>query len=117
MIKKVAYKDISNWGLPNADHYDMRSARFMGDEQGLKSFWVGLSEYEPGGGIKFSGADSPNEKVYYLIEGELTITDKDGNETVLGPLDSLYRGPGDEAELKNTGSTVARMLVVVNVIP
>lgn len=115
-MKKVAYKDISNWGLP-ADHYDMRSARLMSDEQGLKSFWVALSEYDPGGGIKFSGGDSPNERVYYLIEGELTLTDKDGNKTVLGPLDSVYRGPGDAAELKNTGTTVARMLVIVNVIP
>jgi len=116
-MKKVAYTDISNWGLPNAEHFNMRSARFMGEEQGLKSFWVGLSEYEPGGGIEFSGADVPNEKVYYLIEGELTLTDGDGNKTVLGPLDSVYRGPGDAASLLNTGSTVAKMLVIVNVIP
>jgi uncharacterized cupin superfamily protein len=116
-MKKVAYSEISNWGLPNAEHFNMRSARFMGADQGLTSFWCGLSEYEPGGGIEFSGADSPNEKVYFLIEGELTLTDKDGNETVLGPKDSVYRGPGDAASLLNTGTTTARMLVVVNVIP
>ena len=116
-MEKVSYSDISNWGLPNADHFSMRSARFMGEDQGLKSFWCGLSEYEPGGGIKFSGEDSPNEKVYYLIEGELTLTDKDGNKTVLGPKDSIYRGPGDACSVENTGTTTATMLVVVNVIP
>jgi glyoxylate utilization-related uncharacterized protein len=116
-MKKVAYSEISNWGLPNAQHFNMRSARFMGADQGPTSFWCGLSEYEPGGGIEFSGADSPNEKVYFLIEGELTLTDKDGNKTVLGPKDSVFRGPGDAASVLNTGTTKATMLVVVNVIP
>ena len=115
-MKKVAFADITNWGLPPA-HFNMRSARFMGVDQGLKSFWCGLSEYEPGGGIEMSGADSPNERVYFLLEGELTLTDPDGNKTVLGPKDSVYRGPGDAASMVNTGTATARMLVIVNVVP
>jgi uncharacterized cupin superfamily protein len=115
-MKKVAFADISNWGMPPA-HFDMRSARFMGADQGLETFWCGFSEYQPGGGVEFSGADSPNERVYFVLEGELTLTDADGNKTVLGPKDSVYRGPGDAASVLNTGTTIARMLVVVNVIP
>jgi mannose-6-phosphate isomerase-like protein (cupin superfamily) len=116
-MKKVAYSEISNWGLPNAQHFNMRSARFMGADQGLKTFWCGLSEYEPGGGIEYSGEDSPNEKTYTVIEGELTLTDKDGNKFVLGPKDTIFIGPGEGRSVLNTGTTKATMMVVVNVIP
>jgi mannose-6-phosphate isomerase-like protein (cupin superfamily) len=115
-MKKVAYKDITNYGMPPA-HLNMRSARFQGEaETGLKSFWCGLSHYEPGGGVEWSGEDSPQEKVYVVLEGELTIKGKD-EEFVLGPKDSLYIGPNEGRSVLNNGSKTATMLVVVNVIP
>ena len=114
-MKKVAFADMKNWGMPPA-HFNMRSARFQGEaETGLKSFWCGLSHYEPGGGIEWSGEDSPNEKMYMVLEGELTIKGKD-EEFVLGPKDSLYIGPNEGRSLINKGSKTATMLVVVNVI-
>ena len=116
-MKKVAFADIGNWGMP-PNHFKMRSAKFQGEaETGLKTFWCGLSEYEPGGGIEFAGEDSPNEKVYLVIEGQLTVTDKDGKEYVLGPKDSIYIGPNEGRSLINNGKTKATMMVVVNVIP
>ena len=114
-MKKVAFADISNWGMPPA-HFKMHSARIHGAaETGVQSFWCGLSDYEPGGGIEWSGEDSPNEKVYMVLEGELTIKGKD-EEFVLGPKDSLYIGPNEGRSLINNGSKTATMMVVVNVI-
>jgi mannose-6-phosphate isomerase-like protein (cupin superfamily) len=114
-MKKVAYSDMKDWGMPPA-HFDMRSARFQGEaETGLKSFWCGLSHYEPGGGVEWSGEDSPNEKVYVALEGELTVKGKD-EEFVLGPRDSLYLGPNEGRSVKNNGKETATMVVIVNVI-
>lgn len=114
-MKKVAFKDIQNWGMPPA-HFSMRSARIHGEaETGVTSFWCGLSEYEPGGGIEWSGEDSPNEKVYMVLDGELTVTGKD-EEFVLGPKDSIYIGPNEGRSLLNKGNKTATMMVVVNVI-
>ena len=67
----------------------------------------------PGGGIEWSGEDSAEEKVYIVIEGELTVKGAD-EEFVLGPLDSLYIGPHEGRSVINNGARPAIMLVVVN---
>ena len=78
---------------------------------GSKFAWTGLSQFLPGGGAEMD--TSPLEKIYVVLEGEITI-ELDGGEThVLGPLDSCYI-PGDEARaIKNEGNTVVTMLVVM----
>ena len=114
-MKKVAFSDIQSWGLPPA-HYKMRSARLQGKaETGLESFWCAISEYEPGGGVEWSGEDSPEEKVYVVLDGELTVKGKD-EEITLGPKDSLYIGPNEVRSVVNNGKKTATLLVVVNVI-
>ena len=117
-MKKVAFADISNWGMPPA-HFNMRSARFMGADRDRAHRASGAASpsTSPGAASSGRGEDSPNEKVYLVLEGELTLTGKDGRKIVLGPKDSIYIGPGEGRSLLNTGSDGATMLVVVNVIP
>ena len=111
-MKKVARADITTYGVP-PKHFNVNSFRLQGEaETGLRSFWVGCSHYLPGGGIEWSGEDSPEEKVYIVIEGELTVKGED-EEFVLGPLDSLYIGPGEGRSVANNGTRPAVMLVVV----
>ena len=51
------------------------------EEGGPTNQWVGLSQFLPGGG---AGPDAtPFEKVYVVLEGEMTVI-VDGTETVLG---------------------------------
>lgn len=57
-------------------------------------------------------AGSPFEKVYVVIEGELTIITEDG-ETVLGPLDSCHIAAGEARAVENRTNRVASMLVTV----
>jgi len=112
-VKKIARADMKNYGVP-PKHFNVNSVRLQGEaESGLKSFWIGLSHYLPGGGIEWSGEDSAEEKVYLVVEGELTVTGKD-EEFVLGPLDSLYIGPNEGRSVINNGTKPAIMLVVVN---
>jgi len=115
-VKKVAYADMTKYGVP-PKHFNVVSGRFQGEtETGLKAFWMGMSHYLPGGGVEWSGEDSAEEKVYFILEGELTVTSKD--ETfVLGPRDSLYIGPNEGRSIVNNTSKPATMVVVVNTMP
>jgi glyoxylate utilization-related uncharacterized protein len=112
-VKKVSYADMTKYGVPPR-HFNVVSGRFQGEaETGLKSFWMGMSHYLPGGGVEFSGADSAEEKVYFVLEGEITVKGEK-EEFVLGPRDSLYIGPNEGRSIVNNTSKPATMLVIVN---
>ncbi len=74
---------------------------------------MGLSHYLPGGGMEYSGTDSPQEKVYLVLEGELTVKGEQ-EEFVLGPLDSLYIGPNEGKSIVNNTNKPATMVVIVS---
>jgi mannose-6-phosphate isomerase-like protein (cupin superfamily) len=112
-VKKIARADLKEYGIP-PKHFNVNAVWLQNEERsGLKSFRVGVSHYLPGGGIEWSGEDSAEEKVYIVIEGELTVKGTD-EEFVLGPLDSLYIGPNEGRSVINNGTKPAVMLVVVN---
>ena len=103
------FEDAQPYTAPN--HWDMRSLRLQGfEEGGPKKFWTGLSHFLPGGG---AGPDSsPLEKVYVVLSGELTV-EVDGRETVLQPMDSCFIGPNETRKIVNNGNDVVTMLVVM----
>ena len=78
MIKR-SYKDLEPY-FP-AGHFGVTCKRYHGkDETGAEKFWIGIYEFEPGGGADWAYDDNPLEKVYFILEGEMTVTDKDGNK-------------------------------------
>lgn len=92
-------------------HYDVRSLRLQGfDASGAEGFWVGLSHYLPGGGAEHDA--TPIEKVYVVLEGEVTVITDDG-ETTLGPLDSCRLAPNEARAVENRSNRPASMLVVM----
>lgn len=93
-------------------HFDMRGLRLQGFEASASSFaWTGLSHFLPGGGASMDA--SPLEKIYVVLEGEVTIELGDGTTHLLKKLDSCFI-PGSEArEIRNEGNAVATMLVVM----
>lgn len=91
-------------------HFGMVGFRLQGQEATqTQNFWVGLSQFLPGGGAE--KGSSPTEKVYVVLEGEVTIVTNEG-ETVLGPLDSCLIAPNEERSVENRTNDIARMLVV-----
>ena len=95
---------------PAKNHFGMVGFRLQGgDASQTQNFWVGLSQFLPAGGAE-KGA-SPTEKVYVVLEGEVTIVTKDG-ETVLGPLDSCLLAANEERSVNNRSNNIARMLVI-----
>ena len=111
-MKKVRLDEVKPYDAPG--HFKMAAMRLSGKEEtGAQKFWVGLSHFLPGGGAEYAYADSPTEKVYVVLEGELTV--KTGTEEfTLGPMDLLFIGPNEGREIINKTNKPVSMLVVVN---
>jgi uncharacterized cupin superfamily protein len=98
-----------------ARHHDVTALRLQGfDASSASRFWVGLSHYEPGGSAERDV--SATEKVYIVLDGEVTVLTDDG-EVALGPLDSCYLAPGEARAVENRTRTRASMLVVMEYPP
>jgi quercetin dioxygenase-like cupin family protein len=92
-------------------HFDMRGLRLQGHEaSGAEGFWVGLSYFLPGGGVELDA--TPVEKVYVVLEGEVTVVTESGTAT-LGPLDSCRLAPNEARAIDNRSNRPATMLVVM----
>jgi len=110
-MKKVSLSDVKPYAA--AKHFNMTALRIQGKEEtGIQNFWMGLSYFLPGGGAEWAYEDSPTEKVYLVLEGELTVKSKTG-EVTLGPMDSLYLAPNEGREIINTTNKPVTMVVVV----
>lgn len=91
-------------------HHAMTAFTLQGkDITANEHFWVGLSLFLPGGGAE--RASSATEKVYVVLEGEITVVTDDG-ETALGPMDSCRIAPGEARTIENRSHDVAKMLVI-----
>jgi mannose-6-phosphate isomerase-like protein (cupin superfamily) len=103
------FSEAKPYEAPN--HRSVVGLRLQGfEEQGPKNQWVGFSQFLPGGG---AGPDStPLEKVYVVLEGEMTVTIA-GKETVLYPMDSCTIWPNEVREITNRSNHVCKMLVVI----
>ncbi|WP_005037770.1 cupin domain-containing protein [Holophaga foetida] len=111
MIKREV-KNCQPYEAPK--HFNMSALRLHGkDESGITKFWVGMSHFLPKGGAEYD--ESPVEKVYFVLSGEVTVYSKDEKEKfVLGPTDSIHIGSGEGRTLVNESNLPATMLVIVN---
>ena len=103
------FSEAQQYEAPN--HFGVVGLRLQGfEEGGPTNQWVGFSQFLPGGG---AGPDAtPFEKVYVVLEGEMTVV-VDGEEEVLGMLDSCTIPPNAERKIENRSNHVCKMLVVM----
>ena len=112
MIKRTL-ADLKTYEAPG--HYNMTAMRIHGKEEtGAEKFWVGLSTFLPGGGAEYAYEDNPLEKVYYVLEGEITVTDKAGTVYVIHKDESISFPPNEGRYLENKTNRPATMLVIIN---
>jgi len=110
-MKKVELKDVKPY--PAAKHFNMTSLKLHGkDETGATKFWMGLSHFLPQGGAEFDA--TPAEKIYFVLEGEITVTDAKNVKTVLKAGDSIFIGPNEGRSILNETNKPTSMLVVIN---
>ena len=107
LIKR--FEQAQTYEAPN--HHGVIGLRLQGfEEGGPKNQWVGLSQFLPTGG---AGPDStPFEKVYVVIEGEMTII-IDGKASILKKFDSCTIPANEVRELVNNRNDVCTMMVVL----
>ena len=75
--EKVEVKEAVAYNAPG--HFDMRAIRLHSkEESGCENFTLGMSHFLPGGGTEY--VEPPVELIYFILEGEMTVSDKDGNE-------------------------------------
>lgn len=91
-------------------HFDMRATRLHDAADVEGAITLGLSHFLPGGGAEM--AKSPKELLYYIVEGEMTVSTDDGREYVLQAGDSIHFSPNQGRASKNNGKDTAKMLVI-----
>lgn len=95
---------------PARNHHEMVAFRLQGGEASTTdSLWVGLSLFLPGGSADHGSA--PSEKVYVVLEGEITVI-FNGQEVTLGALDSILIEANEERAVVNRSNDICKMLVV-----
>ena len=112
-MKKVELKDVAPYSAPL--HFDMKAMRIQGKEEtGITKFWMGMSYFLPGGGAEWAYEEnSPTEKVYFVLDGEITVKSKT-EEFVLKKGDSIFIGPNEGRSMINNTNGVATVLVVIS---
>ncbi len=109
-MKKVEIKDVKPYQAPK--HFNMTAMRLHGKEEtGATKFWMGLSHFLPGGGAEYD--ESPTEKIYYVLNGEVTVKTPQ-EEITLKASDSIFIGAGEGREIINKTNLPASMLVIIN---
>jgi quercetin dioxygenase-like cupin family protein len=104
------FEDARRYDAPK--HFDMRGLRLQGFDASSSSFaWTGLSHFLPGGGAEMDA--SPLEKIYVVLEGEVTIELGDGEKQRLARLDSCFIPGGESRAIVNEGNSMATMLVIM----
>ena len=103
------FQDAQPYEAPN--HFGCHGLRLQGfEEGGPTNQWIGFSQFLPGGG---AGPDStPFEKVYVVLEGEMTVI-VDGTESTLGPMDSCTIAADEVRKIENRTNHTCKMLVVI----
>ena len=93
-------------------HHKVECLRLQGLEASdLDNYSVSLSYFLPGGGADM--AASPNEKVYVVLDGEITVITEEA-EYQLSTMDSCAIGLNEPRAIENRSNKVVTMLVVVS---
>lgn len=109
-MKKMTLSDVKAYDAPG--HFGVSTMRLHGQEEtGASKFWMGLSHFLPGGGCDLGVP--PGEKVYFVLEGEITIKNKT-EEHILGKNELIFIAPGEEREILNHTNQPVSMLVIYN---
>lgn len=107
-VRRIA--DAPRYAAPG--HFDMAALRLQGRDVGSPAgFWVGLSHFLPGGGAERSA--SALDRVYVVVDGEVTVEDGAGTEVTLRRYDSCFVPGGESRTVRNTTGLPCSMLVVM----
>jgi glyoxylate utilization-related uncharacterized protein len=104
------FADARRYDAPK--HFDMRSLRLQGfDASAARFAWVGVSHFLPQGGAEMDAGAL--EKIYVVLEGQVTVELANGTIHVLRAMDSCHIPGGEGRAIRNEANSVATMLVIM----
>lgn len=110
-MKKITYSEVKAYDPPG--HHGMVALKLQGREfSGSDKFWCGLSHFLPNGGADWAYEDSPTEKVYFVVEGEITVKSKD-ETIILKKFDSIHIPPFEGRSMINHTNLPTTVLVAI----
>lgn len=114
-MRKVKVDEAVAYNAPG--HFDMRAIRLHSkEESGCENFTLGMSHFLPGGGTEY--VEPPVELIYFILEGEMTVSDKEGNEIcTLKKHESMHFDAGEGKSILNKTNYPATMLVIASMLP
>ena len=114
-MKKVEVNEAFAYNAPG--HFDMRAIRLQSaEETQCENFTLGMSHFLPGGGTEY--VEPPVELIYFILDGEMTVSDKEGKEIcTLKKYDSMHFAAGEGKSILNKTNLPATMLVIASMLP
>jgi quercetin dioxygenase-like cupin family protein len=94
-----------------AHHYKYWAMNKISPDSVSKRLNIGVSHFLPGGGAEYSS--SPLERVYFCIEGTITVKGKNNDEYKLESGDMIYIAPGEERMFTVPNTKPATILVIM----
>jgi quercetin dioxygenase-like cupin family protein len=92
-------------------HSGVHSWRIQGGDASAASFCsVGVSRYAPGGSAEMDAG--PQEKIYVVLSGEISVTLASGEQSALRAYDSCLIAANEMREVRNTSDADALLLVI-----
>lgn len=109
-MKHIIVKNLKSYFPPK--HERVYAREIWGKESKTKNCAVVYNEMEKTGGAEMH-THVNSEHIYYVIEGEMSITD--GNETyIIKTGEAAVVEPGEPHEAKGTGRGDCRYLIVIS---
>lgn len=98
-------------GYVAANHHGCEAVRLQGvDVSPVTSFWLGVSNFAPGGGADWDTTNA--EKVYLVLDGEVTV-ETEVESVTLHAKDSVFLAANERRRIVNESDTTAVMAVVI----
>jgi quercetin dioxygenase-like cupin family protein len=98
--------------VPTPDHTNVTSQEIAASSVGAKNCVVKLGVYQPGGSSIFH-VHPTQEHVFYILEGALTLSDKDKNEITAHAGEAIFVPAGEEHAAFNYGAEKIVYLAVI----
>lgn len=114
-MRKVEVNEAAAYNAPG--HFDMRAIRLHSvEESQCENFTLGMSHFLPGGGTEY--VEPPVELIYFILDGEMTVSNKEGKEIcTLKKYDSMHFATGEGKSILNKTNLPATMLVIASMLP
>jgi quercetin dioxygenase-like cupin family protein len=93
-------------------HFSFWGIKKVQPETGTKNVTVGVSHFLPGGGSDMSS--SGQERVYFCIDGKITVKGKNDEIYNLEQGDLIYISPGEERSFQVSNTKTATLLVIMS---